>query len=66
MVVVIHRTLSLRRGAILLRIWRTATAALERSRQRRALMALPDTLLRDIGLSRRDAIIEASKPFWRR
>lgn len=37
----------------------------ERRRQRRALEALPDHLLQDIGLSRADAVNEADKPFWR-
>jgi uncharacterized protein YjiS (DUF1127 family) len=36
-----------------------------RSRDRRALAALSDRSLRDIGLSRYDADWEASKPFWR-
>lgn len=39
---------------------------LERRRQRLALRALNDHLLRDIGVSRADAAREASKPFWRR
>ena len=37
----------------------------ERRRQRRALEALPDHLLSDIGISRVDADHEAEKPFWR-
>ena len=37
-----------------------------RSRQRRALARLDDTLLRDIGLTRRDVVREVGKPFWRR
>ncbi|MBP2298393.1 DUF1127 domain-containing protein [Azospirillum picis] len=37
----------------------------ERRRQRRALEALPDHLLADIGISRADAATEAEKPFWR-
>ncbi|AWK89051.1 DUF1127 domain-containing protein [Azospirillum thermophilum] len=39
--------------------------ACERSRQRRALMALDDYLLKDIGISRTDAEHEVRKPFWR-
>ena len=39
--------------------------ALERARQRRALAALTDALLRDIGLTRRDVEAETGKPFWR-
>jgi uncharacterized protein YjiS (DUF1127 family) len=36
----------------------------EARRQRRALLALDDTLLKDIGLSRADAAREAARPFW--
>jgi uncharacterized protein YjiS (DUF1127 family) len=39
-------------------------AALETYRQRRALLALDDRLLRDIGLSRADAEHEAARSFW--
>ncbi len=38
---------------------------LERRKQRRALMALDDYLLKDIGVSRLDAEQEVAKPFWR-
>ena len=37
----------------------------ERHRQRRALLELNDSLLKDIGISHADAWQEASKPFWR-
>jgi uncharacterized protein YjiS (DUF1127 family) len=37
----------------------------ERARQRPSLRELPNYLLRDIGLSRCDANLEARKPFWR-
>lgn len=37
----------------------------ERRRQRRALLGLSDALLKDIGVSRADALREARKPFWR-
>jgi uncharacterized protein YjiS (DUF1127 family) len=37
----------------------------EVSRQRRALLALSDDMLKDIGISRAQADIEGSKPFWR-
>ena len=40
-------------------------AGLERARQRRALQRLSDQMLKDIGLTRRDAEIEIGKPFWR-
>lgn len=38
---------------------------LERSRQRKALATLDDRLLADIGLTRKDARRESSKPFWK-
>jgi len=37
---------------------------MERSRQRQALLALDDWVLRDIGLSRADVMREGDKPFW--
>jgi uncharacterized protein YjiS (DUF1127 family) len=37
----------------------------ERARQRRALLALDDRMLKDIGITRADAEREASRPFWR-
>ena len=37
----------------------------ERTRQRRALAALDDAALKDIGLSRSEAAGECDKPFWR-
>ena len=49
------------RGSILSRL----AAALERQRQRDLLATLDDRALRDIGLSREEAQVEASKPFWR-
>ena len=42
-----------------LRIWQ------ERREQRRHMLSLDDRLLRDIGLSRVQAQMEADKPFWR-
>lgn len=36
----------------------------ELARQRQALLALDDRLLKDIGLSRADAVREARRPFW--
>lgn len=38
--------------------------AYRRYRQRRALLALSDAMLKDIGLSRADALHEGSKGFW--
>ena len=37
----------------------------DRARQRRELARLDQRLLRDIGVSRYDALAEARKPFWR-
>ena len=39
---------------------------LERRRSRRHLIRLSDHMLRDIGVSRGEAGVEAEKPFWRR
>lgn len=52
-------------GARVAAAMETAIGWLERYRQRRALQALPDHLLHDIGISRIDAEREADKPFWR-
>lgn len=38
----------------------------ERIRQRRALLALDDWMLKDIGLSRADVMRECDKPFWQK
>ena len=43
----------------LLTLWR------QRSYERQVLAGLSDPLLRDIGITRCDAMNEASKPFWR-
>jgi uncharacterized protein YjiS (DUF1127 family) len=37
----------------------------ERAEQRRCLAALSDRSLRDIGVTRCDALRETRKPFWR-
>ncbi len=42
----------------LYRLWR------QRQRQRRQLASMSDHLLKDIGVSRYDALQEANKPFW--
>ncbi len=36
----------------------------ELARQRRALLRLDDHMLKDVGLSRADAVREAERPFW--
>ena len=41
------------------------TQAMERRRARRELIRLDEHMLRDIGLSRSQALFEAHKPFWR-
>ena len=52
-------------GRAVVTLFDTVAEWAERRRQRRALEALPDHLLHDIGLSRADAVNEADKPFWR-
>jgi uncharacterized protein YjiS (DUF1127 family) len=49
----------LRRTLAVLDMWR------QRLRSRRELVMLDDRSLRDIGLTRYDALREARKPFWR-
>lgn len=43
----------------------TLEAWADRRRQRRALLELSDHSLKDIGLTRSDAVEEGAKPFWR-
>ncbi len=50
---------------VLGRVYRTLQIWRLRSEHRRHMLTLDDRLLRDIGLSRVDAQIEAAKPFWR-
>lgn len=56
-------------SAYLSKAFRTLLRTLEcwqvRVDQRRHLLELDERLLRDIGLSRYDALREAAKPFWR-
>lgn len=57
-------------GSPRLRDWLTRAVQLvqawqERARQRRHLSELSDTMLKDLGLTRADVMIESSKPFWR-
>ena len=44
--------------------WSTLRVWNERYKQRRILADLPDDLLRDVGISRADAILESKKSFW--
>lgn len=52
-------------GSIAVRVADAVLTWLQRDRDRRALQALDDRLLRDIGVSRTDVEHEATKPFWR-
>jgi len=54
-------------GALLAARWRALRRQWARHRQREALRAIADDphLLRDLGLTRRQALDEAEKPFWR-
>ena len=49
----------LRNAIAILKLWR------ERGQQRRALAGLDERFLRDLGITRCDAEVESSKPFWR-
>jgi hypothetical protein len=40
------------------------TSCLDVARQRRQLLALDETKLRDVGISRTDALREANRQFW--
>ena len=51
-------------GDGLVRVFDGLFAWQQRAADRRALRAMDDHLLRDIGLSRADIEAEASKPFW--
>ena len=48
----------------LVRGWLVLSGWVEKSRQRRALMALDDRMLKDIGISRADVAQEVGKKFW--
>jgi uncharacterized protein YjiS (DUF1127 family) len=49
-----------RRAVAVLREWR------RRSRDRSALAAFDDRMLRDIGITRGELLAEINKPFWRK
>lgn len=51
-------------GAMARAIWQGLALMLMRRRSRRMLARLDDRMLRDIGVSRNEARIEAAKPFW--
>ena len=54
-----HLFEALRRIAETLLTWQ------ERAAQRSALTSLDERMLRDIGLTRADVLMEAERPFWR-
>jgi len=46
-------------------LWQRLELWAERRRQRRELLRLPDHVLKDLGISRAEALNEAGKPFWK-
>lgn len=48
------------------RLLRWLLEGMERARQRRELAQLDARMLRDLGLTRGQALAEARKPFWRK
>jgi uncharacterized protein YjiS (DUF1127 family) len=50
---------------VIIEIFRMVSRWIDRSNQRNALADLDDYLLRDIGVSKDEALREASKPFWK-
>jgi len=52
-------------GGLVARLFETLIRWQERASERHHLAQLSDRNLRDIGLSRADADLEADKPFWR-
>jgi uncharacterized protein YjiS (DUF1127 family) len=51
-------------GALAKAVWRQFKRWHELAEQRRRLAALGDAALKDIGLSRADALQEVERPFW--
>jgi len=45
-------------------LFTVVTTWLERAHQRRQLLDLDDRLLKDIGISRTDALAAGARPFW--
>ncbi|HEX6018702.1 MAG TPA: DUF1127 domain-containing protein [Burkholderiaceae bacterium] len=54
------------RDHALIRAWGLLNCWLARSRSRRLLAQMDGRMLKDIGLSRADAVIEGRKHFWQR
>jgi uncharacterized protein YjiS (DUF1127 family) len=52
-------------GSVVGHLLRAAWATWDRQRQRRALLDLDAHTLRDIGITREEALNEGLKPFWR-
>ena len=50
----------------LARGWTTLSTWLARSRDRHALAELDDFMLKDIGMTRADVVVESGKHFWER
>ncbi|UTW13740.1 DUF1127 domain-containing protein [Marinobacterium rhizophilum] len=48
------------------RLWESLRRARQRYYQRRQLLGLDDSVLKDIGISRADAFLEGSKHFWQK
>lgn len=46
--------------------WATFSTWLARSRERRMLAELDDFMLKDIGMTRADVVVESGKHFWER
>jgi len=51
-------------GLVITRLVSTLECWQERRRQRRALAALSNAMLKDIGVERGEALRESGKPFW--
>ena len=52
-------------GSVVGHLLKTAWATWDRQRQRRALLDLDAHTLRDIGITREEAVKEGLKPFWK-
>jgi len=51
--------------SLLRRLFAGLLRAQERATMRHDLRHMPDWLLRDLGITRYDALLEARRPFWR-
>lgn len=48
------------------RSWTTLSTWIARSRERHQLTELDEHMLKDIGMTRADVVVESGKPFWAR